>query len=100
MAGEGSDLQDLEAQMAAAVAAIRAACLECLGETRAYPHIIVMAAATVTGELGAAAAMASGEELAGLLNDLGDIVRRAGQEQWAVGSVEDQGGALSAPSLP
>jgi hypothetical protein len=41
-----------------------------------------MAAATVTGELGAAAAMASRDDLTGLLKELGDIVRRAGQEQW------------------
>jgi hypothetical protein len=83
MADEGSDLQDLEAQMAAAVAAIRTACLDCLHETKAYPHIIVMAAATVTGELGAAATMASGDDLTALLNELGDIVRRAGKDQWA-----------------
>jgi hypothetical protein len=84
MVGEGSDQEDFEAQMAAAVAAIRAACLECLRQTKAYPHIIVMAAATVTGELGAAAAMASGDDLTELLNELGDIMRRAGQEQWTV----------------
>jgi hypothetical protein len=84
MADNRSELQEFEAQMVAAMAAIRAACLDCLHETRAYPHIIVMAAATVTGELGAAAAMAAGDDLAALLNELGNIVRRAGQEQWAV----------------
>jgi hypothetical protein len=84
MAGERSELQEFEAQMTAAMAAIRTACLDCLHKTRAYPHIIVMAAATVTGELGAAAAMASGDDLTGLLNGLGDIVRQAGQEQWEV----------------
>jgi hypothetical protein len=82
MADDRSELQEFEAQMAAAMEAIRAACLENLHKTKAYPHIIVMAAATVTGELGAAAAMASGDDLTGLLKELGDIVRRAGQEQW------------------
>jgi hypothetical protein len=84
MADGGSDQEDFEAQMTAAREAIRAVCLGCLHKTRAYPHIIVMAAATVTGELGAAAAMASGDDLTGLLNELGDVVRRAGQEQWTV----------------
>jgi hypothetical protein len=84
VADDHSELQEFEAQMAAAREAIRAACLKCLHKTRAYPHIIVMAAATVTGELGAAAAMASGDDLTGLLDELGDIVRRAGQEQWAL----------------
>ena len=83
MADGSSDQEDFEAQMAAAMEAIRTACLGCLHQTRAYPHIIVMAAAIVTGELGAAAAMASGDDLTGLLNELGDIMRRAGQEQWA-----------------
>ncbi len=45
---------ELERQHQAATDAIRAAALELLQAGRVHPHVLVLAAARVTGELGAA----------------------------------------------
>jgi hypothetical protein len=80
MTDEEPDQEQLEAQMEIAVDAIRGAVLRLLRKGEVHPQIIVMAAARVTGGLGAGAALASGQDLEGLLDDLADVVRQAGRE--------------------
>jgi hypothetical protein len=60
MVDDAPDQQELEAQMETAVDAIRETVLRLLREGEVHPQIIVMAAARVAGELGAAAALARG----------------------------------------
>ena len=80
MADEEPDQEQLETQMETAVDAIREAILRLLREGEVHPQIIVMAAARVAGGLGAGAALASGQDLEGLLDDLAEALRQAGRE--------------------
>jgi hypothetical protein len=80
MAGDEPEQEQLEAQMETAVDAIREAILRLLREGEVHPQIIVMAAARVAGGLGAGAALASGQDLEGLLDDLAEALRQAGRE--------------------
>jgi hypothetical protein len=80
MAEDEPDRDQLEAQMETAVDAIREAILRLLREGEVHPQIIVMAAARVAGGLGAGAALASGQDLEGLLDDLAEALRQAGRE--------------------
>ena len=80
MAEDEPDREQLEAQMETAVDAIREAILRLLREGEVHPQIIVMAAARVAGGLGAGAALASGQDLEGLLDDLAEALRQAGRE--------------------
>jgi hypothetical protein len=77
---EEPEQQEVEAQMETAVDAIREAVLRLLREGEVHPQIIVMAAARVAGGLGAAAALASGQDIEGLLDDLAEALRQAGRE--------------------
>jgi hypothetical protein len=80
MADEEPDQEQLEDQMEIAVDTIREAVLLLLREGEVHPQIIVMAAARVAGGLGAGAALASGQDLEGLLDDLAEALRQAGRE--------------------
>jgi hypothetical protein len=80
MAEDEPDQEQLEAQMETAVDAIRETILRLLREGEVHPQIIVMAAARVAGGLGAGAALASGQDLEGLLDDLAEALRQAGRE--------------------
>src|SRR5829696_8013687 len=79
MADEEAEQQELEVQMEAAVDAIREAVLRLLREGEVHPQIVVMAAARVAGGLGAAAALASGQEVEEMLDDLAEALRQAGR---------------------
>jgi hypothetical protein len=46
-----------------------------------HPQIVVMAATRVAGGLGEAAALASGQDIEGLLDDLAEALQQAGREQ-------------------
>ena len=59
---EEAERPDLERQMEVASDAIRAAVLRLLKEGEALPRVIVFAVARVAGELGAATALAGGED--------------------------------------
>jgi len=76
--GDEAYERNLEAQMEAASDAIRAAVL--LKEGEAHPRVVVLAAARVAGELGAAAALAAGEDAGDVLEGLAGVVREAGLE--------------------
>jgi hypothetical protein len=80
MADEEPDQEQFEAQMETAVDAIREAVLRLLREGEVHPQIIVMAATRVAGGLGAGAALASGQDIEGLLDELADVLRQAGRE--------------------
>lgn len=80
MAGEEPEQRELAAQMAAATEAIRAAVLRLLQDGGTHPRLVVLAAATVTGELGGAMALADGRDLEALLDELAEVVRHAGRE--------------------
>jgi hypothetical protein len=69
-----------EAQMQAAMEAIRAAALRLLQEGEVDPQLVMLAAARVTGELGASAALVDGMDPEAILGDLADFVRHAGRE--------------------
>jgi hypothetical protein len=72
--------QDLGVQAEAAADAIRAAALRLLKEGEVHPRLVVLAAARVTGELGAAAALAGGEDAGEVLGGLAEVLREAGRE--------------------
>ncbi len=80
MVDDAPDQQELEAQIETAVDAIRETVLRLLREGEVHPQIIVMAAARVAGELGAAAALARGQDVEKLLGELADVVRQARRE--------------------
>jgi hypothetical protein len=81
MADDEPDEEQLEAQMETAVDAIREAVTRLLREGEVHLQIVVMAATRVAGGLGAAAALASGQDIEGLLDDLAEALRQAGREQ-------------------
>ena len=45
-----------------------------------HPHVMVLALARVTGEVGAGTALAGGQDPEELLGELAEVVRRAGRE--------------------
>ena len=71
---------ELETQLDAASAAIRAAVLGLLRDGEVHPHVLVLAAARVTGEVGAASALAGGMDVETTLGDLAEVVRDVGQD--------------------
>ena len=66
-------------QMEAAAEAIREAVLRLLEAGEVDPRFVVMAAAGVTGELGADIARLGEVDLETVLGDLADLVREAGR---------------------
>jgi hypothetical protein len=82
MTDEEPDQEQLEAQMETAVDAIREAAMRLLREGEVHPQIIVMAATRVAGGLGASAALASGQDIEGLLDDLAEALRQAGRDHY------------------
>jgi hypothetical protein len=73
------DESGAEAQMEAAAEAIRKAVLRLLQEGKIDPQYIVLAAAGVTGELGADVARLGEVDLETVLGDLANLVREAGR---------------------
>ena len=76
----GPEAQDLGEQMEAATEAIRAAVVRLLREGEVHPYLIVAATARVAGELGAAAALAGGQDHETVLGELAEVGREAGRE--------------------
>jgi hypothetical protein len=73
------DETEAENQMEIATEAIREAVLRLLQEGKIDPQYIVLAAAGVTGELGADIARLGDVDLETVLGDLADLVREAGR---------------------
>jgi hypothetical protein len=81
-AGVGTmDDDELEAQTRSATDAVRATVMRLLREDGLHPQLVVLAVARVAGELGADVAHAGRTRPGGILDDLADLVRHAGQAQ-------------------
>jgi hypothetical protein len=80
MAEDESEQPELEAQMEAATKAIRAVVLRLLQEGEMHPQLLILAVTRIAGELGASAALASGQEVEELLGELAQVLQQAGRE--------------------
>jgi hypothetical protein len=80
MAEDESEQPELEAQMEAATKAIRAVVLRLLQEGKVHPQLVILAVTQIAGELGASAALASGQEVEVLLGELAEVLQQAGRE--------------------
>src|SRR3954454_17222349 len=78
---EAVDDDELEAQTRAATDAVRATVMRLLRENGIHPQLVVLAVARGAGELGAGVAHARRVRPGGILGDLADLVRHAGQAQ-------------------
>src|SRR3954452_23111612 len=80
MTGEETDEQEeLEAQLETAMEALQGAVMRLFQERDIHPHIMVLALARVTGEVGAGTALAGGQDSEELLGELAEVVRQAGR---------------------
>jgi signal recognition particle GTPase len=78
---EAAEAKEFGEQLEVAAATIRAAVLQLLQAGEVDPRLIVLAAAQVAGELGAATALASGrQEAEDLLDELAEVVRQSGRD--------------------
>jgi hypothetical protein len=66
--------------MEAATKAIRAVVLRLLQEGEMHPQLLILAVTQIAGELGASAALASGQEVEVLLGELAEVLQQAGRE--------------------
>ena len=80
MAEDESEQPELEAQMEAATTAIRAAVLRLLQEGAVHPQLLILAVTQIAGELGASAALASGQGVEELLAELAEVLQQAGRD--------------------
>jgi len=72
--------EELEAQLGTAMEGLQRTVVRLLQEGEVHPHLVVLALARVTGEVGAGAALAGGRDPEELLGELAEVVRRAGRE--------------------
>ena len=80
MTGEETDEQEeLEAQLETAIEGLQRAVMRLLHEGDVHPHLVVLALARVTGEIGAGAALAGGQDPEELLSELAEVVRQTGR---------------------
>ncbi len=84
MAGDEPEQPELEAQMETATEAIRATVLQLLQEGKVHPQLLILAVTQITGELGASAALASGQEVEELLGELAGVLQQAGRDHHEV----------------
>jgi hypothetical protein len=80
MAEDEPERPEPKAQMEAATKAIRATVLRLLQEGEVHPQLLILAVTQIAGELGASAALASGQEAEVLLGDLAEALRQAGRD--------------------
>src|SRR3954454_7629171 len=81
MMGEEADEQDeLEAQFQTATEGLQRAVMRLFQHSDIHPHVMVLALARVTGEVGAGTALAGEQDPEELLGELAEVVRRAGRE--------------------
>src|SRR3954451_8102548 len=81
MTGEETDEQDeLEAQFRTAAEELQRTVMRLFQDRDIHPHVMVLALARVTGEVGAGTALASEQDPEELLGELAEVVRRAGRE--------------------
>ena len=80
MAEDEPEQPELEAQMEVATEAVRAAVLWLLQEGRVHPQLLILVVTQIAGELGASAALASGQEVEVLLDELAEVLQQAGRD--------------------
>ena len=81
MTGEETDEEDeLEAQFRTATEGLQRAVMRLFQDSDIHPHVMVLALARVTGEVGAGAALAGEHDPERVLGELAEVVRRAGRE--------------------
>jgi hypothetical protein len=80
MASETAEQDELEAQFQTATEELQRAVMRLFQDGDIHPHLVVLALARVTGEVGAGAALASEQDPEEMLGELAEVVRRAGRE--------------------
>jgi hypothetical protein len=69
-----------EAQFWTATEGLQRTVMRLFQDSDVHPHVMVLALARVTGEVGAGTALAGGQDPEELLGELAEVVRRAGRE--------------------
>src|SRR3954470_2075358 len=77
---ETAEQEELEAQLQTATGELQRAVMRLFQDSDIHPHLVVLALARVTGEVGAGTALAGERDPEELLDDLAGVVRRAGRE--------------------
>src|SRR5919205_4341731 len=77
---ETAEQDELEAQFQTATEGLQRAVMRLFQDSDIHPHVMVLTLARVTGEVGAGAALAGGQDPEGLLGELAEVVRQAGRE--------------------
>ena len=81
MTGEETDEQDeLEEQLWTATEGLQRTVMRLFQDSDIHPHVMGLALARFTGEVGAGTALASDQDPEELLGELAEVVRRAGRE--------------------
>ena len=81
MTGEETAEQDeLEEQLWTATEGLQRTVMRLFQDSDIHPHVMVLALARVTGEVGAGTALAGGQDSEELLGELAEVVRQAGRE--------------------
>ena len=81
MAGEETaEQEELEAQFRTATEELQRTVMRLFQDSDIHPHVMVLALARVTGEVGAGTALASEQDPEELLGELAEAVRQAGLE--------------------
>src|SRR3954451_17003886 len=77
---ETAEQDELEAQFQTASEGLQRAVMRLFRDSDIHPHVMVLALARVTGEVGAGTALAEEQDPEELLGELAEGVRRAGRE--------------------
>ena len=77
---ETDEQDELEAQFQTATEELQRAVMRLFQDRDIHPHLVVLALARVTGEVGVGTALAGEQDPEELLDDLAGVVRRAGRE--------------------
>ena len=77
---EETEQDELETQFQTAMEGLQRAVMRLFEDSDIHPHLMVLALARVTGEVGADTALASVQDPEELLGELAEVVRRAGRE--------------------
>src|SRR3954447_25054155 len=80
MTADETQQHELEAQLQTATGELQRAVMRLFQDRDIHPHLVVLALARVTGEVGAGTALAGERDPEELLDDLAGVVRRAGRE--------------------
>jgi hypothetical protein len=79
MDDEMAEQEELEAQFWTATGELQRAVMRLFQDRDIHPHLVVLALARVTGEVGAGTALAGERDPEELLGELAEVVRRAGR---------------------